>query len=202
MKKFNAILAIATVALSAVFGFTSCDKNDEVFDQQPEPELTAQIVPVDALGCILEYEYSAEALDLFEIKYEVTEFDGKVETFEITEPGKGEMTFKANSINDEGNVKLTLTPKDVKAIGNEDTFSFLVFSNVKFVAFAGGANLSQPVREQNALLSAHFFNQQISQSNLKMAQDHYSGTYNAKVSLPENYKNGIDLSKTMIITAN
>ena len=38
MKKFNAILAIATVALSAVFGFTSCDKADDDVFNQPKTE--------------------------------------------------------------------------------------------------------------------------------------------------------------------
>ena len=37
MKKFNSILAIAAVALTSVFGFTSCDKNDDAINQQPVP---------------------------------------------------------------------------------------------------------------------------------------------------------------------
>ncbi len=37
MKKFNSILAIATVALTSVFGFTSCDKADDDVFNQPNP---------------------------------------------------------------------------------------------------------------------------------------------------------------------
>ncbi len=36
MKKFNSFLAIAAVALTSVFGFTSCDKADEPFGTQSE----------------------------------------------------------------------------------------------------------------------------------------------------------------------
>ena len=38
MKKFNSTLAIAAIALTSVFGFTSCDKNDDVFDEGPRPQ--------------------------------------------------------------------------------------------------------------------------------------------------------------------
>lgn len=38
MKKFNTILAIATVALTSIFGFTSCEKNDDAF-KQPETQV-------------------------------------------------------------------------------------------------------------------------------------------------------------------
>ena len=38
MKKFNSTLAIAAIALTSVFGFTSCDKNDDVFDYNPQPQ--------------------------------------------------------------------------------------------------------------------------------------------------------------------
>jgi len=47
MKKFNTILAIVAVALASVFGFTSCDKNDDSINNavtpvQPKQEQKAQ----------------------------------------------------------------------------------------------------------------------------------------------------------------
>ena len=36
MKKFNSILAIAAIALTSVFGFTSCDKNNDSFNNMPD----------------------------------------------------------------------------------------------------------------------------------------------------------------------
>lgn len=45
MKKFNSILAIAAVALTSVFGFTSCDKNDDAFNQPVNPFGTTNPIP-------------------------------------------------------------------------------------------------------------------------------------------------------------
>lgn len=38
MKKINSILAIAAVALTSVFGFSSCDKEEDVPAPEPKPE--------------------------------------------------------------------------------------------------------------------------------------------------------------------
>ena len=46
MKKFNTILAIAAVALTSVFGFTSCDKNDDSINNIPAPNPTTKETPV------------------------------------------------------------------------------------------------------------------------------------------------------------
>ena len=38
MKTFNSTLAIAAIALTSVFGFTSCDKDNEAFNNGPKPQ--------------------------------------------------------------------------------------------------------------------------------------------------------------------
>ena len=48
MKKFNSILAIATVALTSVFGFTSCDKNDDPIMAPVETKMQTPEILEDA----------------------------------------------------------------------------------------------------------------------------------------------------------
>ena len=43
MKTFNSTLAIVAIALTSVFGFTSCDKNDEAFDNAPVAKQNNQL---------------------------------------------------------------------------------------------------------------------------------------------------------------
>ena len=38
MKTFNSTLAIVAIALTSVFGFTSCDKDNEAFNNGPKPQ--------------------------------------------------------------------------------------------------------------------------------------------------------------------
>ena len=38
MKTFNSTLAIAAIALTSVFGFTSCDKDNEAFSNGSKPQ--------------------------------------------------------------------------------------------------------------------------------------------------------------------
>lgn len=109
MKKITSLLAIAAVALTAVFSFASCSKND---DPAVEPE--EKLIPVDSLIGVLEYEYSEAFLKLYDIKFEVTDFNGKSETFTVTEPGHAERIYKTTNVSATGKVKVTNTPKDAK----------------------------------------------------------------------------------------
>ena len=65
MKKFNTILAIATVAISSVFGLTSCDKNDDSINNIPAP-MPQQEVKEDAKNVDYDYQlfFSDEILSL------------------------------------------------------------------------------------------------------------------------------------------
>lgn len=114
MKKFNTILAIAAVALTSVFGFTSCEKSDPFVDPNGPGYRPQDPTPVEELmlNGELEYDYSAHALSMVSVSYEVTDFDGNVDSFEITQPGK--VTKKIGStknLNAAAKVKVVVTPK-------------------------------------------------------------------------------------------
>lgn len=193
MKKYFSSIAMVAVALASVFGLTSCDKEDIPVDPVPEP--APQVLPVDSLGCILEYEYSAEALELFDIKYEVTDFNGNTETFEVTKPGKDVKTYKAKKITDEGNVRLIVAAKDVNAVGKEDKFSFKAYSKVIYAVFAGGKTLEVPNYAQTNVFINNMVWGPVSQSDIKATQEYFVGTFDVKMFLPEEFKNGISTDR-------
>ena len=62
MKTIKSIFAIAAVAISSVFGLSSCDKNDDAFNQPAKPE-PAPVVVADAYLCIPIVEGQMEYLD-------------------------------------------------------------------------------------------------------------------------------------------
>ena len=83
MKKFNTILAIAAVALASVFGLSSCDKNNDSFNEpiQPDPE---PVVLSDVYLCV---PVLGDQMDYLDATYNVT-VDGKsvqVKQSELTE---------------------------------------------------------------------------------------------------------------------
>lgn len=136
MKKNYSFLAIVAIALTSVFCFTSCDKKDE-----PATEQKPVMLPIESIEGRLVYDYSESALELFDIKYEVTDFNGKKETFTVTKPGEVELIYKASNIRDVAKVKQIVTAKDVKAVGNEEKFSFKFQTYVDLPTKVGGLTI-------------------------------------------------------------
>lgn len=136
MNKNYSFLAIVAIALTSVFCFTSCDKKDE-----PATEQKPVMLPIESIEGRLVYDYSESALELFDIKYEVTDFNGKKETFTVTKPGEVELIYKASNIRDVAKVKQIVTAKDVKAVGNEEKFSFKFLTYVELPTKVGGLTI-------------------------------------------------------------
>ena len=72
MKKFNTILAIAAVALTSVLGLSSCDKNDDSFNEPIQP-VSAPTVYTDAYLCV---PVLGDQMEYLDATYTVT-VDGK-----------------------------------------------------------------------------------------------------------------------------
>lgn len=101
------MFAIAAVALTAVFTFASCEKND---DPVVKPE--EKILPIDSITATLAYEFSEAVLKLYDLKYEVTDFNGKKETIAVTGPGSVKKVYKTTDVNAKVSAKLIPTYKN------------------------------------------------------------------------------------------
>ena len=84
MKKFNSFLAIAAIALTSVFGFTSCDKNDDVLNGQPDITNTPGTSTTDT--------DTKENKGIYECNYFVSDNVLSLGDFEITVEQDGEPT--------------------------------------------------------------------------------------------------------------
>lgn len=136
MKKITSLLAIAAVALTAALSFGSCSKND---DPAVEPEPEDKILPIDSIVATLLYDYSETALQLFDLKYEVTDFNGQTETFTVTEPGHTEKVYKTADLNATANIKLHLTYKNnIDEVIKADSAYFSFQSGIiKYISVKG-----------------------------------------------------------------
>jgi len=67
MKKFNSILAIAAIAVSSVFGLTSCDKENDSYNEviNPRPKTETVTVP-EQTSEVQKYNYDANGMWRFE----------------------------------------------------------------------------------------------------------------------------------------
>ncbi len=186
MKKFNSILAIAAVALTSVFGFTSCDKNDDELSQSATPrtqmEQQDEQVP-GQLMATLEYEYSADALDAFEVKYEIKDFSGNVETFVVTEPGAKKMTLKTDDLHGMASVKAVLTPKENIEEVEGKLYNFTIYSRVN--AWVGDeASMYGIVGVKNNIaLGNKWHLYDVNYQDIAKIQDLYSETYEVVVKI-------------------
>lgn len=121
MKKIYYILALAMVG---AMSFTSCSKDEP----EVEPE---KVYPVDSLVAGLAYDYSEAAIQILDIKYEVTDFNGNTETITVTKPGYTEKMYKTENVNAKITVKLFATYKnnidEIKAESADLTFQSGIF---------------------------------------------------------------------------
>ena len=188
MKKFFSSIAIVAFALASVYSFSSCGDDDD--DVTPEPDPTPVYFPIESIEGHLVYDYSPEAIELFNIVYEVTDFDGKKDVITVTEPGKVEKTYKAKNITDEATVKLTVTAKDVKAIGTGETFNYKFNTYVGVLATVKGYEFAPKIK---GFYRDNFTDQVITAENTHINDIKliYSGTYEAKLALPSEYSKGV-----------
>lgn len=189
MKKFFSSIAIVAFALASVYSFSSCGSDDD--DVTPEPDPTPVYFPIESIEGRLVYDYSPEAIELFNIVYEVTDFDGKKDVITVTEPGKVEKTYKAKNITDEATVKLTVTAKDVKAIGTGETFNIKFNSYVYLPTTVKGYTFNP--EEVNGFGSTIFTDKVGTAENkhINAVKEIYAGTFEAKLALPEVYRKGV-----------
>ena len=89
MKKFNSILAIAAIALTSVFGFTSCDKNNDSFNNMPDAGPTQK--PVDKKDSNYQLFLSNEVLDLGDV---VVTVEGQSTQYKASEAPSTSTTMK------------------------------------------------------------------------------------------------------------
>ena len=117
MKAFNSFFAIATVAISSVFGFTSCDKNDDAFNQ-PEPKVeTKRVIVEDSYLCVPVVEGQMEYMDA---TYNLT-VDGKSVQVKIADMTE---TKDAKRFNQASNgVNLAESFNDVDDKDSKDKFA-------------------------------------------------------------------------------
>lgn len=137
MKKITSLLAIAAVALTAALSFGSCSKND---DPAVEPE--DKVLPVDSIMATLAYEFSEDALQLIDVKYEVTDYKGNKETITVTEPGHFEKDYKSADINAKASVKLIATYKNNIDEIKKDSLDFKFISEVSEYMYVDGKLIS------------------------------------------------------------
>jgi len=128
MKKFNTILAIAAVAMSSVFGLTSCDKENDPINVPEESQY---------IKAVLSYSYTEDALEMFDVNYEITNFDGKVETFTVKEAGYQEKEFNSKDMNQTAKVKTNITVKTPYSPKAKDQYVFKLFSKVNAYVMEG-----------------------------------------------------------------
>ena len=159
MKKFNSILAIAAVALTSVFGFTSCDKNDDMLNQpgttmdQPGDNGGIKDTPAQSNST---YNYilfaNDNVLNLGDVKVTV-EQDGQIQEYKLSDAQTATGTFKKKT--KEGTVDVSLGGK------------MLVINNVKSGAkvapsFDGNADaiaaLQQDGHSDIVFYAGHFKN--------------------------------------------
>jgi len=153
MKKFNSFFAIATVALTSVFGFTSCDKNEDAINEaatpvQPKQEQKAQD---EFLSATLTYNYSQDAIDMFDINYEITDFDGTVESFMVTEAGKHTKNLKSNNLNAAAKVKTTFSAKS-SFVGDENKEYNVLISSIVTGFIGTESGISKELNVYNDVL--------------------------------------------------
>lgn len=187
MKKFFGSIAIVAFALASVYSFSSCGHDDD--DVTPEP--APVYFPIESIEGHLVYDYSPEAIELFNIVYEVTDFDGKKDVITVTEPGRVEKTYEAKNITDEATVKLTVTAKDVKAIGTGETFNLKFNTYVGVIATVKGYEFAP--REVKGF-NSYFFTETVQNyenNYISAVKETYEGTYEAKLALPSEYSKGV-----------
>lgn len=189
MKKFISMFAFAAVLVLGAFALASCGDDDD--DITPEPDPTPVYFPIESIEGHVVYDYSPEAIELFNIVYEVTDFDGKKDVFTVTEPGRVEKTYKAKNITDEATVKLTVTAKDVKAIGTGETFNIKFNSYVYLPTTVKGYTFNP--QEVNGFGSTIFTDKVGTAENkhINAVKEIYAGTFEAKLALPEVYRKGV-----------
>jgi len=94
MKKFNSILAIAAVALTSVFGFTSCDKNDDSINNAATPVRPSQEQKAQDKATNMYYGYqvfvSDQALALGDLVVTVDN-NGQTQQYKASEGQTGSM---------------------------------------------------------------------------------------------------------------
>lgn len=131
------------------------------------------------------------AVCVYGIVYEVTDFEGKKDVIIVTEPGKVEKFYKAKKITDEATVKLTVTAKEVEAIGTEATFKLKFNTYVYLPTTVKGYTFAP--RELKGFDSRFFTEavQTYENAYISAVQSTYVGTYETKLALPKEYHNGV-----------
>lgn len=120
MKKFN-FLAIATIALTSVFGFTSCDKSNDSINDVPASQSKQE--------ANMEYQLfvSNEVLDLGDYVFTV-ENNGQTTTYKASEGQATSKTMKISKVNADPEIITfygkTVVMKDLKA-GAKVTVEFV-----------------------------------------------------------------------------
>lgn len=192
MKKFFRSFAIVALALVSTGFVTSCGSDDDSKDPDPDPKDV--LVPIDQIEGKLMYDYSSETLELFDIKYEITDFDGKQQTIEVTKPGKEEKVFKAKKISDVATVKLIVARKDVKKVGTGDTFRYKFLTRITLPIYAGGYKATIAAASlPETPISVEGWSIDLEQSPevIKAVQDYLEGWYEFKLALPEQAYKGV-----------
>ena len=89
MKTFNSTLAIAAIVLTSVFGFTSCDKNDDSFNHpvqpmQPIVNETPALVPQTTVDAYLYAPATTEQFKYLDVIYTLS-VDGQTKVVKLSE---------------------------------------------------------------------------------------------------------------------
>lgn len=143
MKKFNTILAIAAVAMSSVFGLTSCDKENDPVNVPEESQY---------IKAVLSYSYTEDALEMFDVNYEITNFDGKVETLSVKEAGYQEKELKSKDLDQTAKVKTNITVKTPYSPKVKDEYAFLFFSKVNAYVMEGTDGIVRTLPVDNDII--------------------------------------------------
>lgn len=186
MKKITSLLAIAAVALTAALSFGSCSKNDDpAVEPEPEPE---KVYPVDSIVAGIVYEYSEAAIQVFDIKYEVTDFNGHTETFTVTEPGHVEKLYKTADVNAKVNVKLVATYKNNIDEIKTDPVDFMFQSDLGGSFYANGKSVT--IIPENDYLS--YSKGSHTKAEIEEYAKYISGKpFTYSLSLSDDYKKGV-----------
>ena len=108
------MMAIASV-------FTSCSKDDD-----SDPVVTDTF---DHAQVTIDYEFSADQIDYFDMSLTVTDFDGASEVIKITQAGKGSKVCSTKNKNGKVSVNFTSNMKSSAALDatKERTFKSIVY---------------------------------------------------------------------------
>ncbi len=173
------------MAFAAVLAFSSCSNEDDPAGESGQED---KMLPVDSLVAMIEYDFSESAINNLEIKYEVTGFKGKEETFVVTDTGYCEKIYATTDLAAKANIKLTVTPKSALYDLEADSVYLKFMSVVSDGVYVKGKILTaRPNNYYNPILEGTDIKSEFVSLCEQLAKEPYTYT----IELHEAFKKGV-----------